>query len=52
MRKVEVVPHDPKWQEMFEIESKRVRDALGENVIAIHQISIDIWMEKMNSLKK
>jgi len=38
MRKVEVVPHDPKWREVFEIESKRVTEALGENVVAIHQI--------------
>jgi len=38
MRKVEVVPHDPKWQEVFEVESQRVTDALGENVVAIHHI--------------
>ena len=38
MRKVKVVPHDPKWQEAFEVESKRVTDALGENVITIHHI--------------
>lgn len=38
MRKVEVVPHDPKWREAFEVESKRVTDALGENVVAIHHI--------------
>jgi GrpB-like predicted nucleotidyltransferase (UPF0157 family) len=38
MRKVEVVPHDPKWREAFEVESKRVTDALGTNVVAIHHI--------------
>ncbi len=38
MRKVEVVPHDPKWREMFDVESRSVADALGENVIAIHHI--------------
>ncbi len=38
MRKVEVVPHDPKWQEAFEVESKKVTHALGENMITIHHI--------------
>lgn len=38
MRKVEVIPHHPTWQERFETESKQVKDALGENVVAIHHI--------------
>jgi GrpB-like predicted nucleotidyltransferase (UPF0157 family) len=38
MRKVEVVPHDPKWRDLFEIESKSVADALGENVVIVHHI--------------
>jgi len=38
MRKVAVILHDPKWREVFEVESKRVTDALGENVVAIHHI--------------
>jgi GrpB-like predicted nucleotidyltransferase (UPF0157 family) len=38
MRKVEVVSHNPKWQEAFEVESKCVANALGENVVAIHHI--------------
>lgn len=38
MRKVEVVPHDPKWRDTFEVESKSVADALGENVVAVHHI--------------
>lgn len=38
MRTVEVVPHDPQWQELFAIESRQVREALGANAIAIHHI--------------
>jgi GrpB-like predicted nucleotidyltransferase (UPF0157 family) len=38
MRKVEVVPHDPKWREQFEVESQHVSNSLGENVVAIHHI--------------
>ncbi len=38
MRKVEVVSHNPKWQEAFEVESQCVAHALGENVVAIHHI--------------
>jgi GrpB-like predicted nucleotidyltransferase (UPF0157 family) len=38
MRKVEVVPHNPKWREMFNIESSRVIEALSKNVVAIHHI--------------
>ena len=38
MRKVEVVPHDPKWREMFKVESNRVMDALGKNVVAVHHM--------------
>ena len=38
MRKVEVVPHNPNWRKVFEVESKRVIDALGDNVVAIHHI--------------
>jgi GrpB-like predicted nucleotidyltransferase (UPF0157 family) len=38
MRKVEVVPHDPKWKEAFEIEAKQVAKALDKNVVAIHHI--------------
>ena len=38
MRKVEVVPHDPRWRNAFEAEAKRVGAALGENVVAIHHI--------------
>jgi GrpB-like predicted nucleotidyltransferase (UPF0157 family) len=38
MRKVEVVPHDPKWRDAFAIESKSVANALGENVVTIYHI--------------
>ncbi len=38
MRKVEVVPHDPKWQDAFRMESKHIADALGENFVKIHHI--------------
>jgi GrpB-like predicted nucleotidyltransferase (UPF0157 family) len=38
MRKVEVVPHDPRWRDAFEAEARRVAAALGENVVAVHHI--------------
>ena len=38
MRKVEVVPHDPKWRDAFGAEASRVAAALGGNVVAIHHI--------------
>jgi GrpB-like predicted nucleotidyltransferase (UPF0157 family) len=62
-RKVEVVPHNSNWHSLFEIESKQITIALGENVIAIHHIGstsiktihakpiIDILVE-VNSIDK
>jgi GrpB-like predicted nucleotidyltransferase (UPF0157 family) len=38
MRKVEVVPHNPRWRDAFEAEAKHVGAALGENVVAVHHI--------------
>ena len=38
MRKVEVVPHNPRWRDAFEAEAKHLAAALGENVVAIHHI--------------
>ena len=38
LRKVEVVPHDPNWLNLFETESNQIAIALGENAIAIHHI--------------
>ena len=37
-RKIEVTPHNPKWQEEFLDESKQITLALGDNVIRIHHI--------------
>lgn len=38
MRKVEVVPHNPKWRDAFEVESKYITDVLGGSCVAIHHI--------------
>src|ERR1700754_549093 len=38
MSRVEVVPHDPRWRDAFEAEARRVAEALGENVAAVHHI--------------
>ena len=38
MRKVEVVPHNPRWRDAFATEAKQLAAALGENVAAIHHI--------------
>lgn len=38
MRTVEVVPYNLNWPEKFKAESKRVADALGDNIVAIHHI--------------
>ena len=38
MKKVEVVPHNPRWRNAFEAEAKHIGAALGENVVAIHHI--------------
>lgn len=38
IRKVEVVPHNPDWRFLFEIESNEIAIALAKNVIAIHHI--------------
>jgi GrpB-like predicted nucleotidyltransferase (UPF0157 family) len=38
MKKVEVVPHDPRWRDSFEAEAKDIAAALGENLVAIHHI--------------
>ena len=35
---IEVVPYDPEWPEIFERESLKIREALGDNCIAIHHI--------------
>ncbi|HEY9669805.1 MAG TPA: GrpB family protein [Coleofasciculaceae cyanobacterium] len=38
MRKVEVVPHNPKWRDAFEAESTYITDVLSENLVSIHHI--------------
>jgi len=37
-RVIEVVPYDPRWPEAFALEAPRLRDAIGENVVAAHHI--------------
>ena len=38
MKKVEVVPHDPAWSREFDAEASRIREALGDVVVAVHHI--------------
>lgn len=38
MRKVEVVPHNPEWTRIFQTEATVIKEALGENVVAVHHI--------------
>ena len=38
MKKVEVVAHNPRWRNEFEIEVNNLTAALGENIAAIHHI--------------
>jgi len=36
--RVEIKPYDPNWLSAFEIEAKRIKEALGHNCLAIHHI--------------
>ena len=36
--KIQVVPYNPNWPEMFEVEAKKIKNALKGNCIAIHHI--------------
>lgn len=38
MKKVEVVPHDPRWRDSFDAEARDIAVALGDNAVAIHHI--------------
>lgn len=38
MKKVEVVPYDPEWPHLFEVESARIKKVLGDNCFEIHHI--------------
>ncbi|MCS5710402.1 GrpB family protein [Candidatus Berkiella aquae] len=35
---IEVVPYDPHWPKMFQIESQKIKTILGENCITIHHV--------------
>jgi GrpB-like predicted nucleotidyltransferase (UPF0157 family)/GNAT superfamily N-acetyltransferase len=37
-KNIEVVPYNPDWPKMFEVEASRIKNALGNNFIAIHHI--------------
>ena len=37
-RKIEVVEYDLSWPELFEVEAKQIKEALGSNCIEIHHI--------------
>jgi GrpB-like predicted nucleotidyltransferase (UPF0157 family) len=37
-RRIEVVPYDPQWPLLFEEEAAKIKQALGNNCIAIHHI--------------
>lgn len=36
--KVEVVPYDPRWPNIFDIEAKKIKAALGNSFTAIHHV--------------
>ncbi len=38
INRVEVVPYDPKWPHIFETEAALIKQALGDNCIAIHHV--------------
>ncbi|WP_299022791.1 GrpB family protein [uncultured Photobacterium sp.] len=37
-RIIEVVSYDPKWAELFELESRAISDVVGQTVVNIHHI--------------
>jgi GrpB-like predicted nucleotidyltransferase (UPF0157 family)/GNAT superfamily N-acetyltransferase len=37
-RKIEVVPHDPKWAEKFQHEAAIIKEIFGDNLVAVHHI--------------
>lgn len=37
-RKIEVVPYDPNWRELFQNESKQLKKVLGRNCVAVYHI--------------
>jgi GrpB-like predicted nucleotidyltransferase (UPF0157 family) len=38
LSRVEVVPHSPGWAAEFRAEAQRLRDALGDEVVAVHHV--------------
>lgn len=38
IRKIEVIPYNPKWPLQFEDEASKIQDALGDNFVNIHHI--------------
>lgn len=36
--KVEVVPYDPSWPNIFDIEAKKIKAALGKSFVEIHHV--------------
>ncbi|MGN0564935.1 MAG: GrpB family protein, partial [Candidatus Heritagella sp.] len=36
--KVRVVPYDPRWPARYEEEAARIREILGDQLVAIHHI--------------
>jgi GrpB-like predicted nucleotidyltransferase (UPF0157 family) len=38
MRKVEVVPHNPNWQDNFAEEKQQILQVFGNNIVAIHHV--------------
>lgn len=37
-KKIIIVPHDPKWKEIFNIEQEKIKKILGENCINVHHV--------------
>ncbi len=37
-RKLELAPYDPNWPERFEDEAGKIKDALGDNFLAVHHV--------------
>lgn len=37
-QKIEIVPYDPIWPQMFEEEAAKIKQALGSNCIAVHHV--------------
>lgn len=38
MKRVEVVPYDPTWQQAFEVEAQQIAATLGPSIVALHHV--------------